>query len=87
MVVLNDTAVGADRNVDTSFFEVFVTSFCYFDYCSSLSASDTFLFTSDTDGTAADTNFNEVSTCFCQEEEAFTVNNVACTNFNGIAVF
>ena len=82
-----NTAVRADWNVHTGFFEVFVTSFCYFDNCSSLAAADTFCFTSDTDRTAADTNFNEVSTCLSQEAEAFTVYNVTSTDFYGIAIF
>ena len=86
VVVLNDTAVRADWNVDTGFFEVFVTSSSNFNYGSSLAAADTFLFAGDADRTAADTDFDEVSACFSQEAEAFCVNNVAGTNFYGVAV-
>ena len=86
MVVIYDTAVRADRNINTGFFEVFVTSSSNFNQSSCLATADTFLFTSDADRTAADTNFNEVSASFCQEAEAFTVNYVTSTNFNGVAV-
>ena len=86
MVVIYDTTIGADGNVDACFFEVFISCLCYFDNCGSLTTADTFLFSCDTDGAAADTNFYEVSAAFSQETEAFCVYYVTCAYFYGIAV-
>ena len=87
MVVLYDTAVRADWNIDAGLFEVFVTGFCYLNYCGCLSTTDTLLLTGDADGAAADADLNKVCACFCQEEEAFAVYYVTCADLNGVAVF
>ena len=72
MVVIYDTTVGADGNVDACFFEVFVSCFCYFDNSGSLTTANTFLFSCDTDGTTADTDLDEVSACLSEEAEALS---------------
>ena len=86
VVVVNDTAVGAYRNVYAGFFEVFVTSLANLDQSSCLTTANALLLTSDADGAAADTNFNKVSTCISQEAEAFSVNNVASANLYAVAI-
>ena len=86
VVVVNDAAVGADRNINSCLFEIFITLSCNFNYCCSLSAADTLLLTGDTDGTSADTDFNKVCACISQESEAFSVNYVACTDLYSVAV-
>ena len=87
VVVVNDTAVGADGDVDAGLFVIFVAGFGHIDDSGSLSAADTFLLTGDTDGAAADADFDEVCASFSQEAEAFAVNDIACADFDGIAVF
>ena len=87
VVVLYDTAVRADWNIDAGLFEVFVTGFGYLNYCGCLSTTDTLLLTGDEDGAAADADLNKVCACFCQEEEAFAVYYVTCADLNGVAVF
>ena len=86
VVVVNDTAVGADGDIDACCSVVFISCLCYFDNCGSLTTADTFLFSCDTDGAAADTNFNEVRATFSQETEAFCVYNVTSADFHGVAV-
>lgn len=86
VVVINDTTVGAYRNVYAGFFEVFVTSLANVNQGSCLATADTFLFTGNADRTAADTNFNEVSASLSQEAEAFSVYYVACANLNAVTV-
>ena len=86
MIVVNDTTVGADRNVYAMLLCVFISCLSNFDNSGSLATADTLLFTSDTDGTAADTDLYEVSAAISQEVEAFCVYNVTSTNLYGIAV-
>ena len=86
MVIINDTTVGAYRNVYAGFFEVFVTSLANINQSSCLATADTFLFTGNADRTAADTNFNEVSASLSQEAEAFSIYYVACANLNAVTV-
>ena len=87
VIVVNNSAVRTDRNINTGFCVVFITGFCNFNGSSSLSASNTFLFTGDTDRTAANTNLNKVSTVFCKEHKSVAVNNVTGTNFYILAEF
>ena len=82
VVVVYDTAVGAKRNVDTCLLEVLVTSLCNCENCGSLAASDTLLLSCDTDGTAADTDLDEVCTAVNEELEALSVYYVTCTYDN-----
>ena len=49
MVVVNDTAVGTNGNINARLFKVFVTRRTNIDKCGSLSAPDTFSFAGDTD--------------------------------------
>lgn len=86
MVVINDTAIRTNRNINTGFFEIFVSSFSDFDNSGSLSATDPLLFTGDTDGTAADTDFDEVCTGFGKETETFTVNDISGTDLYSVTV-
>ena len=80
MVIVNDTAVRADRNVDACLLIVFVTCLADIDKSRSLTASDTLRLTGDADGAAADTDLDEICSCLCEEQEAFTINNIACAN-------
>ena len=82
---MNDTAVRAERNVISCLFEVLVTSLCYSEYSGSLAAADTLLLTCDADGTAADTDLDEVCAAVSEELEAFCVNNIAGTD-DGIRI-
>ena len=80
VVVMNDTAVRAERNVISCLFEVLVTSLCYSEYSGSLAAADTLLLTCDADGTAADTDLDEVCTAVSEESEALCVDYIACAD-------
>lgn len=87
MVVINDAAVGAYRYVNAGFLVVFISGLAYFDEGGCLAAADTLCFTGNADGAAADAYFDEVSACFGQEEEAVTVDYVACTYSDLAVVF
>ena len=86
MVVMNDTAVGANRNINSCFLEVTVTfsADVYKGCC--LSATDSLCLTCDTYGTAAYADFNEVCTALCEETESFGIDNISCTDFYVISV-
>ena len=57
-----------------------------FDKGGSLTAADTFLFTGDTDRTAADTYLYKVRAGFCEEEKTVFIDDVSCAHFDFIAV-
>ena len=86
MVVVNDTAVRADRNVDAGLLEILVTSGCNLDQSGSLTAADALLLTGDADRAAADADLDEVRAGLSEEAEAFTVNNVARADLYTVAV-
>ena len=60
--------------------EILVTSFRYVDQGGSLSATDTFLLTGDTDGTTTDTYLDEIRSGVSQVVETILVNHVSGTN-------
>ena len=60
VVVVNDTAVRADRNIDAGLLEILVTGGCNLDQSRSLTAADALLLTGDADGAAADADLDEV---------------------------
>ena len=86
MVVVNDAAVGADRYVDAGSLVVFISGLAYFDESRCLAAADALGLTGDADGAAADADLDEVSACFCEEEEAFSVDDIACADLDFFAV-
>ena len=85
MIIVNDTAVRANRNVDAGLLEILVTSGCNLDQSGSLTAADALLLTGDADGAAADADLDEVRAGLSEETEALTVNNVARADLNGVA--
>jgi len=87
VIVVDDAAVGADRNVNTRFLEVFVPCLADVDERRRLAASDAFRFAGDADGAAADADFYEVRAGFGQETEAFGVDDVAGAHFDFRPVF
>ena len=87
MVIVNDSAVGADRNINSGFFEVLITSRSNLDNCSRLSAADALLFTRNADGATADTDLHEVRPNVRKVAETFAVNDIACTDLHTVAVF
>ena len=86
MIIVNDTAVRADRNVDAGLLEILVTSGCDLDQSGSLTAADALLLTGDADGAAADADLDEVRAGLSEETETFTVNNVARADLYTVAV-
>ena len=81
VVVVNNSAIRTNRNINACLCVVFITGFCNF-YCSCcLTTTNTFLFTSNTNGTTTDSYFNKVCTIFCKEHKAIAVNNITSTNF------
>ena len=86
MVVLYDTAVGADRNVDASLLIVLVSLFADVDESGGLAAANALGLTGDADGTAADADLYEVSTAVCEEAEALTVDDVTGADLYGVTV-
>ena len=87
MMVVDDTAIGTDWHIDAGLFEVFVTRRRDLNDRRCLSASDSLLLSRDTDGAAADADFDEVRADFGQIAKAFAVNDIAGAYFHGVAVF
>ena len=86
MVVVYDTAVGAHGHVDTGLLVVLVTGAADVDQCGGLATTDTLGLASDADGTAADTDLDEVGTAVGQEAEALGVDDVTGTDLDVLAV-
>ena len=60
MVIVYQATIATDRDINAVSLEILVTSFRYVDQGGSLSATDTFLLTGDTDGTTTDTYLDEI---------------------------
>ena len=86
MMVVNNTAVRTNRNINAGFIEIFVPCFANINKSGCLTAADTLGLTGDADRSAADTNLNKVSTCLCKEEEAIPIDNISGTDLNAVAV-
>ena len=86
VVVVDDTAVGAHGHVNTGLLVVLVTGAADVDQRGGLATTDTLGLASDADGTAADTDLDEVGTAVGQEAEALGVDNVTGTDLDVLAV-
>ena len=86
MIIVNDTAVRADRNVYAGLFKIFVARLDDIDKRSRLTAADTLLFARNADRAAADTDLDKVSACFGEEEEAVAVNYVSGADLYLVAI-
>ncbi|EJX01191.1 hypothetical protein EVA_10703 [gut metagenome] len=86
MVILNDTSVRAHGHINASLLVVLITSLGNLNHSSSLTTADTFSLAGNADGTATDTNLDEISASLSEEPEALTIHNVACAYLDLIAV-
>ena len=86
MVVVDDATVGAHGHVDTGLLVVLVTGAADVDQRGGLATTDTLGLASDADGTAADTDLDEVGTAVGQEAEALGVDDVTGTDLDVLAV-
>ena len=86
MIVVYNAAIRANRDINAGFLEVFITRCCNFNDRGSLSTTNALLLTGDTNRAAADTDFDKVCTCFGEEAEPFTVNDIACAYLYGVTV-
>ena len=86
MVIVDDTAIGANRNIHASFTIVFITGLANFNQGRRLTTTDTFRFAGNADGAAADTDFDEISTAIGKEIKAFPIDDVTSTYFYSIAI-
>ena len=86
MVVVDDAAVGANGHVDAGLLVVLVTSAADVDQRGGLATADALGLTGNADGTAADTDLDEVGTAVCQEAEALGVDDVTGTDLDVLAV-
>ena len=81
MIIVYDTTVGTDRNIDSGLLKILISRGRYFDDRRSLSAADSLCLSCDTDGTAADTDLDKVRARFRQETEPFAVDDIAAADF------
>ena len=86
MVVVNDTAVTRNGNVNAGLLEISVSLGADLNKSRRLTATDSLGLTGDTDRTAADTDLDKVSTAISEEAEACRVNYVTCADLNAVAV-
>ena len=85
MVVVDDTAIGADRDVDARLLIVAVTLGADIDECRGLAAADALRLARDADGATADADLDEVRTCLCEEAEALCIDDIAGADLDVIA--
>ena len=86
MVVVDDTAVGAHGHVDASLLVVLVASTADVNQRGGLATADALGLAGNADGTAADTDLDEVGTAVGQKAEALGVDNVTGTDLDVLAV-
>ena len=86
MVILHDTTVGADGNIDAGLLVVLVAGLGNLNDSGSLAAANALGLAGDADGAAADADLDEVSASLGQEEEALAVDNIASADLHLIAV-
>ena len=86
VVVVDDAAVGTNRDVYAGLLEVLIAGAADVDQRGGLATADALGLTGDADGTAADTDLDEVGTAIGQEAEAVGVDDVARADLDGIAV-
>jgi len=63
MVIVHNTAVGTNRNIDSRFFKVIIAGFCDLNKRRRLPPSYTLRFAGNTDGTTADTDLDKIGSC------------------------
>ena len=85
-MVVNNTTVRANRNINSGLFKIFVTGGTNLNKSGCLTASDTLGFTGNANRATADTNLNKVSTCLCMEEVAIPIDNISGTDLNAVAL-
>ena len=76
MVVKNDTAVGADGNINPRLSEILVSRLSNLNNRRCLTPAYALCLTGDTNASAADAYLNKVCACLCQEPESVLINNV-----------
>ena len=86
MVIVDNSAVRADRNIDTGLFVIGVSSSCHLDQRSCLASSDSLLFSCDADRASADSDFDEISSGLRQETESFRIHHIACAHLHTLSV-
>ena len=86
MVVVDDTAVRAHGHVDAGLLVVLVASATDVDQRGGLATADALGLAGDADGTAADTDLDEVGTAVGQEAEALGVDDVTGADLDVLAV-
>ena len=86
MIIMDNTTVRTNRNIDTGFFVILISGFCNFNQGGCLPTSDSFLLSCDADRTAADSDFYEICTSLCQKTEAIAIHHVSCSYFNRITI-
>ena len=86
VVVIDDAAVGADRNVHARLLKVRVARLAHVDQRRRLTAADALRFTRDADGPAADADLDKVRALLRKEAETVRVDHVARADLHRVAV-
>ena len=80
VVVMHDTAIGADRDIDARLFIVLIACLADIDECRGLATADALRLARDADGTATDTDLDEVGAGLGEEAEAIAIDDIACAD-------
>ena len=86
-MIVNDTAVRTNRNVNSRFFVIFISRLGNFDNRRCLTSADSFRFAGYTNRTTADTYLDEIRARFGKEQKSVLIDNVSRADFNLIAIF
>ena len=83
---MDNTAVRANRHIDSRLLIICIPGFGYINEGGSLSSSDSLLLTGNTDSAAADTYLYKICSGLCQKTETFSVYDISGTYFYCISV-
>ena len=86
MVIVYNTAVGADGDIDAGLLEVPVPFPCDLEQRSCLTPADTLLFAGNADAASADAYLYKVRTALRKEAEAVGIDDVARADLDAVAV-
>lgn len=86
MTIMDYTSIRTNRNINTCFSEIFISSFNYFSQSCCLTPSNSLLFTGYTYGAASNSNFYKIRSSTYQVEKSLTIHDISSSDFNCIAI-
>lgn len=86
MVIVDKAAVRAHGDVHAGLFIVFISCGCNLNECACLTSADALGLTGNADRAAADADLDKICAGLGKEQEAVTVNDIACADLDAVSV-